>query len=96
MSVFSVNSPIVFLADIFGPFLSVYYLIPQIIHTMKTKDVNGISCHSLYAAMIGNVCWSIHSISRGDILLLMTTLIILLMNIFRIYLYNKYTVHSQF
>ena len=90
MSYFSINSPIVVMADIFGPFLSVYYLIPQIIHTMKTKDVNGISCHSLYAAMIGNVCWTIHSMSRGDILLLLTTLIILLMNIFRIYLYNKY------
>ncbi len=104
-NLFHVTSPIVRLADIFGPFLSVYYIIPQIIHTLKTKDVNGISCHSLYAAMIGNICWVIHSISRHDLLLLATTIIILFLNIIRIYLYNKYskknttmdgTVHSQF
>ncbi len=77
-------------ADIVAPILSVYYLIPQIHHTIQTKDVNGISCHSLYAAIIGNACWVIHALSVTDRLLLFTSIVILLLNFVRLHLYNKY------
>ena len=73
-----------------GPILSVGNLIPQLYKTYKTKDVNGISIHSLYISTIAYTVWLYYAYYFNLIPLLITEIFCICIQLGRIVLHNKY------
>jgi uncharacterized protein with PQ loop repeat len=67
--------------------ITIIYAIIQVIHTHNTKDVNGISIHSVAVAMLANLLIMIHGCFVNDKLILIISSATLLLNIYRIYQY---------
>ncbi len=86
---------IIFIAAILAPIFTVSTSIPQIIKTIELKDVTGISPHSIYVNMMGNICWLIYGIFWFDLSIIFTDFILLVFNIIRVYQYNKYKNKSK-
>jgi len=67
--------------------ITIMYAIIQVMHTHNTKDVNGISIHSVAVAMLANLLLMIHGCFAEDNLVLVVSGVTLLLNIYRIYQY---------
>ncbi len=74
---------------------SILYAIIQVIHTHNTKDVNGISIHSVAIAMLANLLIMIHGCFINDTLVLIVGGTTLLLNIYRVYQYCCFKSHSS-
>ena len=85
-----IMNPIIFICAILAPLFTVGTSIPQIIKTLQIKDVTGISPHSIYVNICGNMCWLIYGLYWLDFSIIFTDFILLLFNIIRTYLYHKY------
>jgi uncharacterized protein with PQ loop repeat len=67
--------------------ITIIYAIVQVIHTHNTKDVNGISIHSVAIALLANLLIMIHGCFVEDNLILIVSGATLLLNCYRIYQY---------
>jgi uncharacterized protein with PQ loop repeat len=75
--------------------ITIMYAIIQVIHTHNTKDVKGISIHSVAVAMLANLLIMIHGCFVGDNLILIVSGATLLLNCYRIYQYCCFKTHSS-
>ena len=78
--------------------ITIMYAIIQVLHTHNTKDVNGISIHSVAIALLANLLIMIHGCFVNDTLILIVSGATLLLNIYRIYQYYCFKcddVHSS-
>ncbi len=73
-----------------GPILSVGNLIPQLYKTYKTKDVHGISIHSLYISVIAYTIWLYYAYYYGLVPLMLTEIFCICIQLIRIVLHKKY------
>ncbi len=72
---------------IIASIMSILYASIQVIHTHNTKDVNGISIHSVAIALLANLMIMIHGCFVRDNLILLVSGTTVLLNMFRIYQY---------
>jgi len=78
--------------------LIITYAIIQIIHTHKTQDVNGISLPAVILVVIANMLLLLHGCFIEDDLIILISTINIILNIYRIYLHQKFckkTTHPQ-
>ncbi len=73
-----------------GPILSVGNLVPQLYKTYKTKDVNGISIHSLYISAIAYTVWLYYAYYFGLVPLMITEIFCICIQLGRIVLHKRY------
>lgn len=81
--------------SILAALITIMYAIIQVIHTHNTKDVNGISIHSVGVALLANILLMIHGCFVEDMLILTVTGATLLLNIYRIYQYYCFRTKSS-
>jgi uncharacterized protein with PQ loop repeat len=78
--------------------ITITYAIIQIIHTHRTQDVNGISLPGVILVVIANMLLLLHGCFIEDDLIIVISGTNILLNIYRIYLYQKFcnkVIHQQ-
>ena len=75
---------------ILAPVITSLQLLPQLYKIYKTKNVNGVSIHSLYLFLITNLLWLLHGYFITDYSLLIGSAIGMIISISSLILYIKY------
>jgi uncharacterized protein with PQ loop repeat len=75
--------------------ITILYAAIQVIHTHNTKDVNGISIHSVAIAILANLLIMIHGCFVEDTLILIVSGATLLLNCYRTYQYYCFKTYSS-
>ena len=75
---------------ILAPIITSFQLFPQLYKIYKTKNVNGVSIHSLYLFLITNLLWFLHGYFITDYSLLIGSTIGMIISISLLILYIKY------
>ena len=52
-------------------------LIPQVIHSWRTKQTRGLSAMALWTMVVGNVAWLAHGVHNSDLALVVANALLL-------------------
>ena len=76
---------------ILAPLITSFQLLPQLYQIYKTKNVKGVSIHSLSLFLLTNVLWFMHGYFISDYSLIVGSTIGMIISILSLLLHVKYS-----